>query len=310
MRVLVIGGTGFIGQATVRGLLREGAEVVVLARRPPSMPLAGVTYIQGSYGQRDPLMRAVQDVSCVIHAALRVPARIVDLSRDLATTAIHDFEHMLGWLQGLPKSPRMVYVSSAVVYGSLTGVADESEPLAAPQNKYALTVHGIERALEAAKAQGLSAISLRCFNAYGLQEPRPGGFLNFPQRALTAALTGIPLTIYGDGSTERDFIYITDIARANLIAAKSGATGVVNICSGEATSLNHILRQIETFSGRPVPVRYDEPVFAGAPHSQGATHKAQTLLGFSCATSLDEGLAQLCEEASAQHGQLVASLSL
>ncbi len=269
MRVLVIGGTGFIGQATVRELQRAGAQVVVLARRPPTMPLPDVTYVQGSYGQRDPLMRAAQDVSCIIHAALRVPARIVDLSRDVAETAIHDFEHMLSWLSGLPAVPRLVYVSSAVVYGSLAGVANESEPLSAPQNNYALTVRGIEQALARAIDGGFSAISLRCFNAYGLQEPRPGGFLNFPQRALTAALTGIPLTVYGDGSTERDFIYISDIARANVMAAQNAACGVVNICSGEATSLNHILKRIEIFCGRPVPVRFDEPVFAGAPHSQG-----------------------------------------
>jgi len=116
-------------------------------------------------------------------------------------------------------------------------------------------------------------------------------------RFVTAALEGRPSTIFGDGEQTRDFVYVRDIVRANLLAADSdGATGAVaNIAGGARISLNELVGLIAELTGCEKEPVYAPPRVGDVRDSQADVRRARELLGFEPRTSLRDGLAETVE---------------
>jgi UDP-glucose 4-epimerase len=283
MTVLVAGGAGYIGSHTVRELVREGFDVVVLDNLSSGRrELVGqVAFVRGDLLDREALRKVFRDhrIGAVLHFAslIQVGESTVDPRRYYThnlTTSLNLFDAMLE-----AGTTCLIFSSTAAVYGEpLETPIPESHPTrpANPYGRAKLMVEDILRDYE--RAHGLRAVSLRYFNAAGADADGATGECHDPEthlvpNILLAVLGKKPaLTVFGgdfptpDGTAVRDYIHVTDLAVAHVLALKkllAGAPGdVVNLGTETGHSVLEVIRTAEKVTGRAVP-------FAIGPRREG-----------------------------------------
>lgn len=301
-RCLITGGAGFIG-STIADYLRHAgaAEIIVLDDLSTGKVsnLAGIPRVRFAEGNiRDSrLVRKVMGgVDYVFHqAAIKILRCIAEPRLALEVLAEGSYEVAeAAMYAGVRK---IVTASSASVYG-LAG----SFPTGEDHHPYfnetfygaaKLFTEGMLRSLHATR--GLDYVALRYFNVYGPRMDIHGAYTEVLPRWMDRIREGLPPLIDGDGSNTRDFIYVTDVARANLAAADSDVIdGVFNIGSGKETSLTELAETLLDVMGsdlKPVygPSRAADPV----PRRQADISAAREQLGWTPACSLEDGLREL-----------------
>ncbi|HJZ91839.1 MAG TPA: NAD-dependent epimerase/dehydratase family protein [Gemmataceae bacterium] len=304
--VLVTGGAGLIGSTIVDQLLDAGArEVRVLdnlvrgrlANLAAARRRRGFAFIEGDIRDRSKVAKAVAGCDYVFHqAALRItlcaekPRDCLDV---LAGGTLNVFEAAAQ--AGVRK---VVYASSASVYGA-AGVFPTEESHHPYGNR---TLYGAAKLFNEGIARhffdmnGLPSVGLRYFNVYGPRMDLTGAYTEVFIRWLDCAEEGRRPQIHGDGSATMDFVYVGDVARANLLAMTSAQDDAVyNVASGTETSLLGLWQAIQRVTGRfdlePEfhPPRKVNPV----PRRLADTTRARRDLGFSTQVSLDDGLREL-----------------
>lgn len=253
MRALVTGGAGFLGSHIVDALRARGDDVVVLddlstgdrANLDPAVPLV-VTDISDREAVRDRL--AGERFDAVVHAAAKT--KVVESVAQPALyhrVIVNGTSNALDVAQ-LSGATRFVNISTGgALYGETPQCATEESPIEAP-SPYGRYKAEAERL--ASSTPGLRAITLRFANIYG---PRQRTDLEGGVIAIFAGAwkRGVPLTIYGDGSAERDYLYVADAVAAIVAALDGGATGSYNIGTGVATSVNDLVAQLTALLGPP-----------------------------------------------------------
>jgi UDP-glucose 4-epimerase len=196
---------------------------------------------------------------------------------------------------------RVVFASSAAVYGNATDIPLREETALHPLSPYGGAKLASESLLlSSARSFGFTARCLRYFNVFGpRQDPRSpySGVISIFAEKMSR---GSAPTIFGDGEQSRDFIFVRDVARANVLAATQPGleNGVTNICTGHATSLNHLAAAMQRLHpGAPSPT-YAAARMGDIRHSVGAPARARTELNFSSQKSLEAGLAELKSSAA------------
>lgn len=278
MHVLVTGGAGYIGSHTVRELLKVGYRVTVLdnlsrGHRAVARIIPGAEFIWCDIGEREQVEEILRtrEIQAVLHfAALSlVGESVADPARYYQNNVIKGI--ILLEAIRAAEVPYFIFSSSAAVYGEpVTVPIDEKHPCR-PTNPYGATKLVIEEALRwYATAYRLKYISLRYFNAAGAD---PGGDLGEDHRpethlipvVLQAAL-GVrrEVTIYGndyptpDGTCLRDYIHVTDLAKAHVLALQALIAGhpssVYNLGNEQCYSVREIIRIAEQVTGRKIPV--------------------------------------------------------
>jgi UDP-glucose 4-epimerase len=201
------------------------------------------------------------------------------------------------------KIPRIVFASSAAVYGDPKTCPIEEDTLKKPLSPYGSAKLASENLLFAyARTHGIIARCQRYFNVYGPRQDPRSPYSGVISIFLDHLVRNASPTIFGDGEQTRDFVSVHDVARANIIAATSvGLTsGVVNICTGQAVSLNHLWRLL-TSDRQDSPAPIYEPLRLGdIQHSCGCTDVARHSLGFQARHTLADGLRALTGATSAQ----------
>ena len=300
---LVTGGAGFIGSHIVRALLAEGWRVRVLddfssGRRENLAGLAGARLEVQEGDLRDPqaLRAALRGVAVVFHEAafVSVPASMEDPLtchdiNDTGTARLLESARQAG-------VARVVLASSAAVYGNSTAFPLREDQPPRPLSPYAATKAANELfARLYTTAFDLPVTALRYFNVYGPRQrpdsPYAAAIPIFARRMLA----GQPPIVFGDGGQRRDFVFVGDVAQANLRAAESEAAAgeAINICTGrEVTLLELIATLQELIPGAPAPV-FAPPRPGDIYRSVGDPTKAAQLLGFRPQTPLREGLAEV-----------------
>lgn len=186
---------------------------------------------------------------------------------------------------------KVVYAASSSCYGLATVPTREDHPLA-PQYPYALSKYmGEQAAFHWSKVYGLPVNSIRIFNAYGTRSRTSGAYGAVFGVFLRQKLAGKPFTVVGDGTQKRDFLYVTDVARAFLAAAEMDKTGEIwNLGAGNPQSVN---RLVELLWGTVVyiPKRPGEPDCTWAD-----TGKIRKDLGWAPIVSFEEGVARIVTE--------------
>jgi UDP-glucose 4-epimerase len=287
MRVLVTGGAGYVGSISVEALVAAGHEVVVLddlsKGHRDALP-EGVRLVQGSYGDRTvvgPLL-ASTPVDAVLHCAARSL-----VGESVADPALYYRENVAGgvaFLEALRAAGvrRLVFSSTAAVYGTPATIPIREDAALAPINPYGETKRTFEGALRwYAAAYGLRSVSLRYFNVAGASERN--GEVHVPEthlipNILLAAEGRAALTVFGidyptpDGTCIRDYIHVEDLARAHLLALEATAPGdprtaavgqagddagaaalAINLGNGGGFSVRDVLAAAETAVGRAIP---------------------------------------------------------
>jgi len=310
MRTLVTGGAGFIGSNLADALLARGDDVRILddlsTGRVENLP-ADATLYEGSITDVDLLREAMDGAEVVFHqAALGSVARSVDdpLTSDHVNT--HGTLAVLQTARELGVR-RVVQASSSSIYG---GADLRPTPEATPSNPrspYAVTKHvGEHYARVFAELFGLETVALRYFNVYGPRQRPDSQYAAVIPLFIDALRAGRSPEVHGDGLQSRDFAFIDDVVRANLLAAEAPAEAVsghvYNIAGGRERSLLDLLDVLRRGIGsgpRPgaagpragggVP---GGPRPAPAPHGSGARPAPRRDLGYEPFVTFDEGLAR------------------
>jgi UDP-N-acetylglucosamine 4-epimerase len=248
---LVTGGAGFIGSTIARALIAEGTPVRVLDSlvagfREVVPPEA--EFILGDIRDADACAQACAGVDVVYHqAALRSVARSVD------EPLVTEEANVLGTINLLNAAEaagvrRLVYASSSSVYGEITEGYNREEAAPNPLSPYAVSKLAAEYYCRLwTKLKGLSTVSLRYFNVFGPgQHPESKYAALFPG-LISALAAGRAPEVHWDGEQSRDFTYVNDVARANMMAAAAGPQvdgEFINIGAGRAKTVNETLAAI------------------------------------------------------------------
>jgi nucleoside-diphosphate-sugar epimerase len=254
---LVTGGAGFIGSAIARHLVERGGQVVVLDNLltglVENLP-DGVTFVNGDLRDRAAVERACEGVDVVFHqGALRSVPRSVD-QPELSLQC-----NVLGTMNTLLAAERagvrrVVYASSSSVYGDSGDPVNREDMPSSPMSPYAVSKLAGEQYCRVWSRLGrLSTVSLRYFNVFGPgQRPESKYSTVFPA-FISALAVGRPPELHWDGEQSRDFTYIDDVVRANILAAEADDRvegEVINIGGGEPKTMNEVLRSVSDAMGR------------------------------------------------------------
>jgi UDP-glucose 4-epimerase len=190
---------------------------------------------------------------------------------------------------------RVVYSASCAAYGQAAALPiHETTPLS-PESPYAASkLVGELYGTAWSASMDLEVASLRYFNVYGPRQNPAGGYAAAIPAFITRLLQGDPITIFGDGAQTRDFVFIDDVVRANLLAANAPAAQgrVVNVGSGERISVNALVETLQTLITSGSTVTHGPGRDGEVRHSVADTQAAKDLINFSAKISLSEGLAR------------------
>ena len=301
MKVLVCGGAGYIGSHTVKSLIRNGYEVVVIDNLSSGRKelLGGGEFIPADLNDKDALKRAFRahDFGAVLHFASLI--QVGESYRDPRKYYTQNLLTSLNLLESMLEARvlRMIFSSSAAVYGVPGTIPiPEAHPLD-PVNPYGRTKLFVEQIMKDYEAAyGLKFISLRYFNAAGADPDGELGEMHDPEthlipNALFAALgKRTSLDLFGtdfptpDGTAVRDYIHVTDLAAAHVLALKkllaAPESDFINLGTNHGYSVLEVIRAVEAVTGRKV-AREIKPLRQGdVPVLLASKEKAEKALGW------------------------------
>jgi UDP-glucose 4-epimerase len=302
---LVTGGAGFIGSSIAHALLESGENVRILddfssGRRENIESLPGrIELIEGSVADANVVAQATRGVEIVFHqAAIPSVLRSVEnpqatmLAGVQGTTVLLDAAHRAG-------VRRVLFAASSSAYGDTPTLPKVETMQAEPLSPYAaskLTGEHLMRVFS--HLHGLETVSLRYFNIFGPRQDPKSEYAAVIPKFVTAAIKKQRPIVFGDGEQTRDFCYIDNAVRANLLAA--GTTRklrgeVLNIACGERTSLNQLIKYIGELAGVRMEPEYRPPRPGDVRDSLADIGKARDLLGYVPAVDVREGLKRTLE---------------
>lgn len=304
-QVLVTGGAGTIGSTMVDQLHEAGvARVTVLdnlvrgrvANLDEAMATGRTELVTGDIRDRDLVHDVTKGVDLVFHqAAIRI-TQCAEEPR-LALEVLVDGTFNVVEAAASHRVDKLVAASSASVYG----LAEEFPTGERHHHHDNDTFYGAAKSFNEGMVrsframQGLDYVMLRYFNVYGPRMDVHGLYTEVLVRWMERIADGLPPLIFGDGSQTMDFVFTTDIARANLLAATSGVReGVYNVARGEETSLLGLAEMLLSVMGSDLPVEHGpERAVNGVTRRLADVEAAQRDLGFRAEVGLEEGLRRL-----------------
>jgi len=302
---LVTGGAGFIGSHIVDALLERGDTVRVLDNLV-SGTLKNLAHVQekieffaGSIRDDELLHKATEGVDCIFHLAamVSVPQSMVEPKEAELNNAMG----MLNVLQAAKANGvrRVVLSSTCAVYGDEPTLPKIETMYPYPQSPYAISKFAAENyCLLFHKSFGVETVILRYFNVFGPRQDPSSAYSGVISIFVDRISQGISPLIYGDGEQTRDFVYVGDVAQANLLAAEvpQAAGQIFNICTGQQTSIKQLfgsvrqILQVVDLASTYKPARSGDIVL-----SYGDPKKAYSILGWSPKTAFEDGLKRLME---------------
>jgi UDP-glucose 4-epimerase len=314
-RVLVTGGAGFIGSHTVALLIRRGLRVSVLddlssGRREYVHPAAEFHCVDVASGGLDPVFRTIQPTH-VIHLAAQtsVPASLKQPGLDAQVNVMGTLNVLescveLGRRAGRP--PKVVVACSAAIYGEPRYLPVDEEHPRVPQSFYGLHKSLILDYLRLYHDHyGLPYTALVYSNVYGPRQTQGGVIGAFVEAALSG---GTPL-IYGDGRQTRDFVFVSDVARANHRALLAADGEVLNISMGREVSINELCDIVATAAARPLRPTYAPSRPGDVQRSALSCRKACRLLNWRPAVPLHEGVRRTLADVGPIGGELEVAIA-
>ncbi|HRO02522.1 MAG TPA: NAD-dependent epimerase/dehydratase family protein [Terricaulis sp.] len=304
-KILVTGGCGLIGSTTIDQVLAENPEKVVIYDNLVRGSLNNVAHlmndprvelIKGDIRDVEATRKVTEGMDAVIHmATLRITACAAEPREALevmcdGTYNVLEAAHLAG-------VKRFVTASSASIYGLADTFPTKEDHH--PYNNRTwygaskIMLEGLLRSFN--DMYGTSYVAFRYFNVYGPRMDIHGKYTEVLIRWMERIENGQPPLILGDGKTSMDFIYIDDVARANVLGLKSDVSDeIFNVASGVETTLIELAEALMRVMGKEMAPEFGPPRGVNAvPRRLACTKKAEEMLGFKSSVDLDEGLRRL-----------------
>jgi UDP-glucose 4-epimerase len=298
-KVLVTGGTGFIGSHLVLELLKQGNEVVVIGnpatKRSENLDLFNgeIEYFEKDISDTLALTALCKGVRYVYHLAA-ISSVQKSIENPLDTNRVN-IDGMLSILVAARDAgaQRVIFSSSADVYGNSKEMLKIENIPVGPISPYAIQkIAGEQYMQQFSKFFAVETVSLRYFNVFGPRQEAGLSYATIIPLFISLMKDGIAPTIYGDGSTVRDYVYVQDVVDASILAAQSKeANGeIYNVGSGIPTSIQALFEIIEKTLDISLTPQYDPHRFSGIQHSFADISKARAILGYKPKISLEDGI--------------------
>ena len=296
MNFLITGGAGFLGSALSNRLLRQGHHVRVLDDLSTGNPDAldpEIHFTRGDINDRPKLWTLLQDIDCVYHLAARVSVpESVLFPRDYNEVNVGGTATLMEAARDAG-TPRVVLTSSGAVYGDQESTLMMEDMSPRPLSPYAVSKLAAEWYVRTIGAlSGIETLILRIFNAYGPGQRIPPAHPPVIPSFIRQAKQNGTLIFHGDGNQTRDYVYVDDVVNALAAAATvQGMNGkVINVGSGQDTSVRELARQvIDITGGKPEEV-YNPRVTSGVSRMCADITKAKEALNYVPMISLENGL--------------------
>jgi UDP-glucose 4-epimerase len=262
MRVLVTGAAGFVGYAVAALLIEQGHEVTGLTRSKTSALPKSVARLEGDLCTPETLPREIAEVDAVCHLAGLTKVR------ESQTDPVNYWRTNVGGTVAIldrlasARAGRLVLASTCTVYGEQAEQPISETAAVSPRSPYATSKLAADQAAADLTATGaIGAISLRAFNVAGALPEHPDRDTTRLIPQLLAVQKGqVPeLVVNGDGTAVRDFVHVTDMATAFVLALHACEPGdwrAYNVGSGRPSTVHDVIATAETVTGRPVPRRH------------------------------------------------------
>ena len=303
--VAVTGAAGYLGSALTEGLAKVPVQRLLVSRRPAA-PVPGAEVLTADVRHKSCWQEIVRRADVVFHAAGNASPHVAATEpADSLNSTLLPLAHLLSAAQEAKRTTRVVYASSARVYGFIETLPVPEDRDVTPVTAFGLHNLFAEQFLALASAQGLlEGISLRLANVYG---PSPSGSTSdarsVPNKMARLAVQGADLPLYGDGDYLRDYVYIDDVVRAFLIAgAEPGMTGQsFNVGSGRGITLRDVFylvaKRAEQATGRrsrvcEVPWPDDEAPIEARPFTADI-QRISSACGWTPTVSFTDGIDRL-----------------
>jgi UDP-glucose 4-epimerase len=307
---LVTGGAGFIGSHLVEALVEAGCRVTVLDNLS-SGNIDNLTHLKGKFRfyQEDirdasALLAAAENCEVVFHmaAVVSVPQTI---ENPVDAAAVNDTGSLLVFEAARKQGvKRVVFSSSCAVYGDDPRLPKREDMLPKPMSPYAVQKLAAEYYANVYDdLYGIETAVLRYFNVYGPRQDPSSPYSGVISIFMTKALLDEAAVIYGDGNQSRDFIYVEDVVKANLLAATAANVRgqIMNIGAGRAVRIKALWQAICHLSGRRIAPQYAPERPGDIVESLAGIERAKDLLNFECDVSFEKGLEKTFEWYRSQH---------
>ncbi|MGB9764505.1 MAG: SDR family oxidoreductase [Candidatus Saccharicenans sp.] len=286
---LVTGGAGFIGSHLVETLVRRGCRVRVLDNFSSGKEenlkdfIDRIELIRGDIRDRKLCLRASRGMEVILHQAA-----LASVPRSVAEPLVAHEINLTGTLNLLlaaseAKVKSLVFASSSAVYGDDPVFPKKEESLGKPLSPYAAQKLASEKYIQVfSLLYGFNAVCLRYFNVFGPRQDPHSQYAAAIPIFITRMLAGNPPIIFGDGQQSRDFIYVENVVKANLLAAEAeGFRGeAFNIGSGSRITINELADKINSCLNLSLKPVYAEPRAGDIKESYADISRAEKFLGF------------------------------
>ena len=301
---LVTGGAGFIGSHLTKSLLEDGYKVRVLDNFSTGHKdnlqecIHDIELIQGDIRDSDAVARSVKKVNIIFHLAaqISVAASMKDPAEcfDINVTGTNLI------LQQAARSgvEKVIISSSAAVYGNQDLLPITENSCLQPLSPYAASKQ-MDEILAGlyTRAYHLPVICLRYFNVFGTRQNPNSPYAAAIPIFISQMLSNKSPILYGDGGQTRDFIYISDVVRANILAAKNGPSegAIINICTGKQVTILELIEELQKYFPGSPPIQKQPARSGDIYHSYGSPKLAKKIISFESEVKFSEGLKRTIE---------------
>ncbi len=287
MKIVVTGGAGFIGSHIVEHWSNKNADVYVLDNLRSGYKknidkFENVTFLEGSINDKNLTEEIVKDAEYVFHLAamVSVPESVENPEECVEVNV----KGLLNVLDSCVKNKvkKIVFSSSAAVYGDDPELPKSIELKPNPLSPYGITKLDGEYYLKMYNREyGLGAVSLRYFNVFGPRQDPKSQYAAAVPIFIYKALKNEDIIIYGDGEQTRDFIFVKDVVKANILAATNeNVNGVFNVANEKTITINLLAKKIIELTGSNSKIVYAEERPGDIKHSLASIKETREKLGF------------------------------
>ncbi len=301
-KVLVIGGAGFIGSHVVEELIKEPVNEIIVydnfcrGVRENLSEALNDSRVQmfdagGDICQIDILNSAMQGVDYVFHLAALWLLQCHEYPRAAFDVNVAGtFNVLEACIKNNVK--KLIYSSSASVYGDAEDdLMNEKHPFNNRTFYGATKIAGEQMCRAFFERYGLSYVALRYMNVYGARQDDKGAYVSVVAKLMDAIYKSKLLTVYGDGNQCYDFVYVTDVAKANILALKSDANDIcINVGTGVGTSISELCELTATLVGSNIPINYDSTKQTFVTKRIGDTTAAKAKIDFTSEVGIVDGM--------------------